>query len=71
MFLGDYAGTISAELLTVKPTKNKGAELAETHNKRLILAAELPEGKRLDSGSLKNLSSTDPIHAEKKFEAPF
>ena len=69
--LGDYAGTISAELLTVKPTKNKGAELAETHNKRLILAAELPEGKRLDSGSLKNLSSTDPIHAEKKFEAPF
>lgn len=69
--LGDYAGTISAELLTVRSGKNKGAELAETHGKRLIIAAELPEGKRLDTAALKNLASTDPIRAEKKFEAPY
>ncbi len=62
--LGDYAGTISAELLTVRSGKNKGAELAETHGKCLIIAAELPEGKRLDTAALKNLASTDPIRAE-------
>lgn len=69
--LGNYAGTVAADLLTVNPSKSKGAELAELRGKRFIIAAELQEGTRLDTGALKNLCSTDPIHAEKKYEAPF
>lgn len=70
--LGDYAGTVAAELLTMNSARsNKGAELAELRGKRFIIAAELREGARLDTSALKNLCSTDPIHAEKKFEAPF
>jgi P4 family phage/plasmid primase-like protien len=38
---------------------------------RYVIAAELEEGTRLDTSTVKKLSSTDDIHAEKKFEAPF
>lgn len=71
MVLGDYAGTIPADLLTMSYKKSKGPEYAELRGKRFILAAELQEGMRLDTAALKNLCSTDPIRAEKKFEAPF
>ena len=39
--------------------------------KRIIIASELDEGERLNTATLKQLCSTDKIHAEKKFEAPF
>lgn len=68
--LGDYAGSIASEMLTMTYNKSKGAELAELRGKRLIIAAELEEGKRLDTATLKHLCSTDPVHAEKKYEAP-
>ncbi len=37
----------------------------------MILAAELQEGMRLNTSVVKQLCSTDPIFAEKKFKAPF
>ncbi len=69
--LGDYAGSLSAETLTVNCRKNKSPEYAELRGKRFIIAAELEEGMRLDTAVVKKLCSIDPIKAEKKFKDPF
>lgn len=69
--LGDYAGSLSAETLTVNCRKNKSPEYAELRGKRLVIAAELEEGMRLDTAVVKKLCSTDPIYAEKKYKDPF
>ncbi|MBO4886466.1 MAG: amidohydrolase family protein, partial [Clostridia bacterium] len=69
--LGDYSGSLSAETLTANCRKNKSPEYAELRGKRLVIAAELEEGMRLDTAVVKKLCSTDPIKAEKKFKAPF
>ena len=45
--------------------------MAELKGKRMIIAAELQEGMRLNTSVVKQLCSTDPIFAEKKFKAPF
>ncbi len=67
--LGDYAGTIAAETLTTA-CRNKGAELATLKGKRLIIAAETDEDARLSGGMLKQITSTDKIHAERKYKDP-
>ena len=69
--LGDYAGNLSAETLTMNCRKNKSPEYAELRGRRLVIAAELEEGTRFDTATVKKLCSTDPIFAEKKFKAPF
>jgi P4 family phage/plasmid primase-like protien len=69
--MGDYSGNLSAETLTVNCRKNKSPEYAELRGKRLVIAAELEEGMRLDTAIVKKLCSTDPIYAEKKFKDPF
>lgn len=69
--LGDYSGSLSAETLTANCRKNKSPEYAELRGKRLVIAAELEEGMRLDTSIVKKLCSTDPILAEKKYKDPF
>ena len=69
--LGDYAGALSAETLTSNCRKNRSPEYAELRGKRLVIAAELEEGMRLNTAVVKKLCSTDPIIAEKKFKDPF
>ena len=69
--LGDYSGSLSAETLTANCRKNKSPEYAELRGKRLVIAAELEEGMRLDTAIVKKLCSTDPIMAEKKYKDPF
>lgn len=69
--LGDYAGGLSADVLTVDSRSNKKPEYAELRGKRLVIAAELEEGKRLDTAAVKRLCSIDPIRAEKKYQQPF
>ena len=69
--LGDYAGSLSAEILTSNCRKNKSPELAELRGRRFVIAAELEEGMRLDSAIIKNLCSTDQINAEPKYKKPF
>ena len=69
--LGDYSGTISSDSLTAGYRGNSGAERAEMKGKRIIIASELEEGKRLNTATLKQLCSTDKIHAEEKYKAPF
>ena len=46
-------------------------ELAEAKGKRLLIAAELEEGVRMNTSNVKQLCSTDEIFAEKKFKSPF
>lgn len=67
--LGDYAGTLDISVLTTD-RQNRGAALATLRGKRLIIAAELEEGKRLSVSTLKQISSTDPMTIEEKYRAP-
>ena len=69
--LGSYSGNISADTLTVGCKRNVKPELAEAKGKRLLIAAELEEGMRLNTSTVKQLCSTDEIFAEKKYKDPF
>lgn len=69
--LGTYSGNMSADALTVGCKRNVKPELAEVKGKRLIIAAELEEGMRLNTSVIKQLCSTDEIFAEKKYKDPF
>lgn len=69
--LGSYSGNISADMLTVGCRRNVKPELAEAKGKRMLIAAELEEGMRLNTANVKQLCSTDEIYAEKKYKAPF
>lgn len=69
--LGAYSGNMSADTLTVGCKRNVKPELAEAKGKRMIIAAELEEGMRLNTSNVKQLCSTDEIYAEKKYKAPF
>jgi len=69
--LGSYSGNISADMLTVGCRRNVKPELAEAKGKRMLIAAELEEGMRLNTANVKQLCSTDEIYAEKKYKDPF
>ncbi len=69
--LGSYSGNISADVLTVGCKRNVKPELAEAKGKRLLIAAEMEEGVRLNTSNVKQLCSTDEIYAEKKYKDPF
>jgi len=45
--------------------------MAELKGKRLVIAAELEEGMRLNTSIVKQLCSTDEVSAEKKYKDPF
>ena len=67
--LGDYAGTLDIAVLTTD-RQNRGAALATLRGKRMVIAGELEEGKRLSVSTLKQISSTDPITVEEKYRSP-
>ena len=69
--MGSYSGNISADSLTMNCKRNVKPEMAETKGKRLLIAAELEEGTRLNTSIVKQLCSTDSIFAEKKYKDPF
>ena len=69
--LGGYSGNFSADALTAGCRRNVRPEMAELKGKRLVIAAELEEGMRLNTSVIKQLCSTDDITAEKKFRDPF
>ena len=69
--LGDYAGKLSAEALTMNCKRNVKPEMAELKGKRLIISSEMEEGMRLNTAVVKQLCSTDEIQAEKKYKDPF
>ena len=57
--------------MTISNRNNNKFEIAEARGKRLIIASELEEGMRLNTAKVKQLCSTDPISAEKKYKDPF
>ena len=67
--LGDYAGTISIDVLTTD-RQNRGAALATHRGKRLVIGGELEEGRRLSVSTLKQICSTDPLTVEEKYRSP-
>ena len=67
--LGSYSGTLDISVLTTD-RQNRGAALATLRGKRLVIAGELEEGKRLSVSTLKQISSTDPMTIEEKYRAP-
>lgn len=69
--LGTYSGSMSSDALTVGCKRNVKPEMAELKGKRLIIAAELEEGMRLNTSVIKQLCSTDEVMAEKKYKDPF
>ena len=69
--LGTYTGHLSADALTTGVRRNVKPEMAEVKGKRLIISAELEEGKRLNTSIVNQLCSTDEIYAEKKYMKPF
>ena len=69
--LGTYSGNMSADTLTMGCKRNVKPELAEAKGKRLIIAAELEEGMRLNTSVVKQMCSTGEIFAEKKYKDPF
>ncbi len=68
--LGTYAGKLSAETLTSRTRQNKQPELAELKGRRLIIASEMRHNENLDESTIKQICSTDPIYAAKKFLQP-
>ena len=50
--LGTYSGNISADMLTVGCRRNVKSELAEAKGKRMLIAAELEEGMRLNTANV-------------------
>lgn len=69
--LGLYSGNVSADTLTFGCHRNVKPEMAEVKGKRLLIAAEMQEGARLNDSTVKQLCSTDDIYAEKKYKDPF
>lgn len=69
--LGDYTGHLSSDALTTNLHRNIKPEMAELRGKRLAIAGELEEGRRLNNATVKQLCSTDEIYAEKKYMKPF
>lgn len=69
--MGSYSGNISADSLTVQCKRNVKPEMAEARGKRLLIAAEMEEGMRLNTSTVKQLTSTDNVFAEKKYKDPF
>lgn len=69
--LGSYSGVLSSDTLIIGTTRNAKPEMAELKGKRLVIASELDEGHRLNTGFVKQVCSTDEIVAEKKYKSPF
>lgn len=54
--LGDYTGHMNIETLTTD-RQNRGPELATLRGKRLVIAGELEEGRRLSNATVKGLQA--------------
>lgn len=67
--LGDYTGYINIDVITTRGSGDKAA-LATLRGKRMVIAGELEEGRRLSAATVKKLASTDPFQVEEKYKQP-
>jgi putative DNA primase/helicase len=63
LVLGDYAHQAAPDLLMAKRHDSHPTEVAALRGRRLVVAAETSEGRRLDSALVKRLTGGDPISA--------
>lgn len=68
--LGLYSGNISADTLTFGCRRNVKPEMAEVKGKRLLIAAEMQEGARLNDSTVKQLCSVDDILRKRSTRTP-
>ncbi len=59
--LGDYAQTAPADMFLVSQHDRHPTELARLQGARLVVAQEMPPGKRFDTAKLKSLTGGDRI----------
>ena len=67
--LGDYTGYINIDVITTRGANDKAA-ISTLRGKRLVIAGELEEGRRLSSATIKKIASTDPFQVEEKYKQP-
>ncbi|HEV2069476.1 MAG TPA: phage/plasmid primase, P4 family [Acidimicrobiales bacterium] len=63
LVLGDYAHQAAPDLLLTKRHDTHPTEVAALRGRRLVVATETNEGRRLDSALVKRLTGGDPISA--------
>lgn len=66
--LGDYAGTAPQSLLEEKHSPNHPTELAMMRGKRMVIATETSNGKRMAESLMKQLTGGDKVAARRCFE---
>lgn len=62
-FFGDYAGKTAAETLLMQTYRGIPNDIAALVGKRLIVASELPAGRRLNESQVKDMTGGDSISA--------
>lgn len=65
--MGTYSGTLDPAVLTTD-AQSKRFGMAQVRGCRLVTSAELEEGARLSTKTLKALSSTDTVRIEEKYK---
>lgn len=66
--LGDYAMTAAPDLLMARQGERHPTELADLFGKRLVVAVEVDEGRRLNEALVKRLTGGDTIKARRMRE---
>lgn len=71
--MGDYCQTIDSEMLMAKASQNTSVQfsLAELPGCRLLITKETNEGDKLAEGTVKAMTGSDQINAQKKYGRPF
>lgn len=68
--MGDYACSISPEILMAQRTGQQPQGMAAVRGKRLVISQETEEGQRLSVSAVKQLSSADRIVAKRLYRDP-
>ncbi len=64
----DFACKINAEMLMSRPNDRHPTELADLHGKRLVVASETDDGRRLREGFVKEITGGDTLKARRMRE---
>ncbi|MBP3509202.1 phage/plasmid primase, P4 family [Oscillibacter sp.] len=68
--LGEYAWSISPEILMAQRNGQQVQGVADIRGRRLVISQETEEGRRLSISTVKQLSSTDKIVAKRLYKDP-
>jgi putative DNA primase/helicase len=69
--MGDYAGAAPEGLLLAQKYQGHPTDIASLMGKRLVIASEMPPGRKLDVARVKQLTGGDTISARFMYGNPF